>query len=237
MPILAGLFWLIGIGSAKSQLKVGLGYQQGFFNMPNANLPVERFNDRGFLFKNMPKMRFPGGEIYSAAYRHDRLLLELTLNTRRARVSAESFDGAILMRRDVRFSVQAFSLGFGYGFVDEEGFALYVCGAIDVGRMSFLSRLGQKETVGRVPYQLFSRSTHTGLGANVRFLWRESKDALITFSLSPYIQYALLTHDFIRMHQLLNPADWHLDGSTFPGRPTNFGVMFQVDIDLLRFLE
>ena len=86
-PLIHIFLFVLMIGfasSAQSQLYVGIGYQQGFWSMKNANVPIDRFNSKGYLVKEYGRFHWPGGEIYSVSYRdEDGLLLELSLNSRR----------------------------------------------------------------------------------------------------------------------------------------------------------
>lgn len=221
-----------------AQINVGLGYQQGFFFMPNADKPIDRFNGNGFLYNNMGHFRWPGGEIYSASLRHNGLLLELNLNTKRSRVSAESFSGNDLFRRDIRFSMQGLSLGVGYAAVEQDDFVLYPAAAIDLGYMKMTTRLGPKANIGQVNYQQFDRNGMVALSIYLKMVFRQNAESITSWSLSPYFYYPLKQYDFFVLNQvLLAPSDWYLDGSTLPARPWNVGVALQFDIDLLRFLQ
>lgn len=237
---LLALLLVLGAGfalhSAQAQLFVGLGYQQGFFNMPEPNVAVDRFNDRGFLFRNLGKFHWPGGEIFSISYRPERLLLELNLNSRRQRISAESFAGSVLQRRDFRFNMQGISLGAGYAVVDEDAFALYLSGAIDVGWMRLSTRLGAKDNINRIDYQLIRRSTLVAGSIYAKFTFRSSRESVSVFSIAPYVHIPTLNFDFTIMNQILNPTEYTLDG-TLSAHPLNFGLMVNFDLDLISILQ
>ena len=209
----------------KAQLFVGLGYQQGFWVMPNAHIPIDRFNDQGFLVRNYGKWRWPGGEIYNLSYRNeDGLLLELNMNSRRQRISAESFGGNTLNRRDLRFSMQYFSLGAGSALINDETFVMYLAGSADLGWMRLLSRLAPKETINNAQYSLLRRQSSIAVSAYLRMVWRSAPDAPVNVTLSPYIQYPLSNYDFAFLNQMLNPQTWLSDPNPLNARPINFGV-------------
>ena len=206
--------------------------------MPNAHVPIDRFNDQGFLVKNYGKWRWPGGEIYSLSYRNeDGLLLELNMNSRRQRISAESFGSNGLNRRDLRFSMQAFSLGAGSALINDETFVLYLAGSADLGWMRILSRLAPKQTINNVNYSLLRRQSMVAVSAYLRMVWRSSPEAPVVVSLSPYVQYPLQQFDFTFLNQLLNTQTWLLDPNPLNARPINFGVQFTVDLDLIGIIS
>ncbi len=230
----------LGLGifqQGKSQLYVGLGFQAGFNNMPNANIPVDRFNNRGFLSKRMGKFHFPMGGIYEVSIRPDRMLLGLSLNTKRQRVSAESFDANTLIRRDVRFVIQALSLSGGYDLAGQETFACYLGGSLDFGYLRLLTRFGPKENIGQYKYGLLGRRSMIAGTAFLKMVFMTERNAKSVWSLTPYIQYPLQEFNFLIMNQILNTATYQLDGLNLPGRPVNFGVALNFDLELLSFLS
>ena len=231
------LLCLFGRNLLEAQLFVGLGYQQGFWNMENTKLAVNRFNGQGFLFKSLGQFRWPGGEIYAASYRTEEILLELTLNSRRQRISAESFSGNTLMRRDIRFSLQSLTVSAGPAVVDQDDFAMYLCGSLDFGYMRLLTRLAPKINISRANYSVLRRQQMLAVTAFVRMVFRASRESLLTMSLSPYIQYPLQDFDFTILNQILNPQEWVLDPRPLSGRALNFGLTFTFDLDLLGFLD
>jgi hypothetical protein len=220
-----------------AQINVGIGMQAGYTAMPNADRPVDRYNDKGFLYRRMRHFHWPMGEIYLASIRHNRLLLELNMNSRRNRVSAESFNGNVLNRRDVRFTMQSFSFGAGYALQEKDDFVLYLAGAVDVGYAKMQTRTGPKASLNNSPYYLFQREGLLALSAYFKFVFRDHAEAITSYSITPYFHYPLTKFDFFYMNQLLNPADALLDGTTLPARPWNVGLQVNFDLDLLRFLE
>ncbi|MEM1000036.1 MAG: hypothetical protein AAGN35_23480 [Bacteroidota bacterium] len=233
------LLFLLSLAGTRAvgQLYVGLGYQQGFWVMPNAHVPIDRFNASGFLARDYGKWRWPGGEIYSVSYRNeDGLLLELTMNSRRQRISAESFGGSGLTRRDLRFSMQAFSFAAGSAVINDETFVMYLGGSADLGWMRVLNRLGPKATINNVNYSLLLRQNMVAVSAFLKMVWRSAPDALVVVSLTPYVQYPLQQFDFSFVNRVLNPNTWSEDPDPLLGRPINFGLQFNVDMDLLGIL-
>jgi hypothetical protein len=220
-----------------AQINIGIGMQAGYTAMPNANLPVDRYNDRGFLYRQMRKFHWPMGEIYLASLRHNRLLLELSMNSRRNRIAAESFDGAVLNHRDVRFNMQVFGLGAGYAVQEKDDFVLYLAGSVDLGFAKMETRTGPKASIGRTPYYLFQREGLLALSGYLKMVFRNNSESITSYSITPYFQYPLTKFDFFYLNQLLNPATALLDGTTLPARPWNVGLQVNFDLDLLRFLE
>jgi hypothetical protein len=224
--------------SAKSQLYVGLGYQQGFWSMKNANVPIDRFNSKGFLVKNYGKFHWPGGEIYSLSYRdEDGLLLELSLNSRRQRITAKSFGGNVLNQRDIRFSMQAISAGGGGALVNNETFVMYLAGSADYGAMRILTRLAPEASISNVPYGEIQRRSMLAVSLYLKMVFRGSPESLAVVSLTPYVQYPFQKFDFVYLNRLINPQDWNLDPDPLLARPINAGIQFNVDLDLLGFIS
>lgn len=223
--------------SARGQLWVGIGGQAGFMNMENANAPVGFYNDKGFLVRRLREFHWPWGLTYSASYRDDGLLLELALNTKRARVSAESASSGSLQRRDHRFTISSLSPGIGYAVVEQPTLLFYLVGSVDVGYMRYLTRLGDKANISRVDYQLRRRQGFLGLTLSTRFVFRFDEDDNTIWTLAPYVQIPFSRFDFVEFNQVLNPLDWQEVGSTLPGLPVNVGVSLSFDLDLLEFLD
>jgi hypothetical protein len=217
------------------QLYAGIGLQAGFNNMPNANIPIDRYNGRAFLYKPMNRFHWPFGEIYEVSIRPDRALLALNLNTRRQRATAKSTDANGIHQRDVRFSMQALSLGAGYAVVDQETFALYLGGALDAGFMRLLTRTGPENQIHRIDYYLWRRTPMLAGSAFVKMVFRSSREAISVFSLSPYLHVPFQQFDFMYLDQLLNQPNVVL--VPLPARPVNVGVTFNFDLDVLGFLE
>ena len=238
-PRLLLLFILLLLAPAAlpAQINVGIGMQGGFTSMPNADVVTDRYNSHGFLYRKMRRFHFPIGEIYLASIRHNRWLAELNMNTRRNRVSAESFNGNVLHRRDVRFTMQSFSFGGGYAAVDQDNFVLYLCGAIDLGYMKLSTRQGPKESIGRSPYYMFDRRGMIALSTYLKMVFRSDREAITSYSISPYFHFPLSDFDFVYLNQVLNTQDWTLDGPNPTAPPWNVGLMVNFDRDLLRFLQ
>jgi hypothetical protein len=219
-----------------AQLYVGIGLQAGYCKMPNADLPIDRYRSRGFFYKQMNHFRFPFGEIYSASYRPDRALFELSLNTRRMRATAKSTDAGGIYQKDIRFSIQSLSLGAGYAFVDAEKFALYLGVSADVGYARLLQRQGYTTQISRTPYGLFRRSPMLSGSLYAKMVFRDSRETISVWSLTPYIQLPFLTFDFQVLDQVLNSGYLTPIAYTLPARPVNVGLAFNFDLDLLGFL-
>jgi hypothetical protein len=234
LAILLGM-WCLVLPSF-GQLYVGLGFQAGFGNMPNANVPVDRFNNRGFLSKRMGKFHFPAGEIYDLSIRPGRLLLGLNLNTKRQRISAESFDANTLIRRDIRFVVQAISVSGGYDLANKETFACYLGGSVDLGYMRLLTRFGPKQNINQYNYGLLGRRSMIAGTAFVKMVFMSSRNATTVWSLSPYVQFPFQQFNFLIMNQVLNTATYQLDGFELFARPTSVGIALNFDLELLNFL-
>jgi hypothetical protein len=219
-----------------AQLYAGVGLQLGFTNMPNANFPIDRYNDRAFLYKPMNQFHWPFGEIYAVSFRPGRLLLDLNLNTRRMRATAKSTDVSGIYQRDVRFVLQSISLGAGYAVVDQEGFALYLGGALDGGAMRLMTRTAQESQIARTPYYLWSRRSLMAGSAFAKCVFRDSREAVTVWSLTPYFQFPFQTFEFLALEQLLNQGYLQTYTSPLPGRPWNVGLAFNFDLELLGFL-
>lgn len=234
------LFLFLGICyvaiPAFGQLYVGLGLQAGYGNMPNANVPVDRFNNRGFLSKKLGKFHFPAGEIYDLSIRPGRLLFGLNLNTKRQRISAESFDANTLIRRDIRFVVQAISISGGYDLANQETFACYLGGSLDLGYMRLLTRFGPKQNISQYNYGLLGRRSMIAGTAFVKMVFMTSRNATTVWSLSPYVQFPIQQFNFLIMNQVLNTATYQLDGFELFARPTSVGLALNFDLELLNFL-
>lgn len=223
--------------SGKSQLWVSFGPQVGFFNLENANAPVDFFNAKGFLFRPQRKLRFPWGFHYAASYRQDRLLLELALNSKGARGAFESSGANGIERRESKFTLHAIAPAVGYALVEKEDLQWYLVGALDLGYMRFLSRFGQESNINRVNYVLYRRTPFVGTTISSRFVFRGNEGALSNWSLSPYVQIPFREFDFREFNIVLNPFDWQEVGTALPARPINFGVMLVFNLDLLGILE
>jgi hypothetical protein len=238
------LFWgLLTLGpvllplAGTAQLHAGIGLQAGFNSMPNANVPIDRFNGRAFLYKPMNKFHWPMGEVYEVSIRPGRALLGLNLNTRRQRATAKSTSSSGIDQRDVRFSMQALSVRGGYAVVDQETFALYLCSAVDAGYMRLLTRTGPANQINRVNYYLFRREPMLAGSIFAKFVFRSSRDAISSVSLSPYLHIPFRTFDFIYLDQLLNQGTLPANTGPLPARPLNIGVAFNFDLEVLNFLE
>ncbi|MEY3442113.1 MAG: hypothetical protein RLZZ519_394 [Bacteroidota bacterium] len=223
---------------AKTQLFVGIGLQAGFDNMPNANIPIDRFNSRAFRYKQMNRFHWPFGEIYEASIRSGRGLVSLNLNTRRQRATAKSTSTNGIDQLDVRFTMQALSLGAGYAAIDKETFVWYLGGAVDAGYMRLLTRSGPSNQIARVPYYLYRRLPMLAITLNTKFVFRGSRESIGVWSLTPYLHIPLRDFDFLPLDQLLNGGgSMPILTTPLPARPINVGVAFNMDIDLLRFLD
>lgn len=228
---------LLGPAVAQGQLFVGMGLQLGFGNMPNANIPIDRFNSRAYLYRPMNRFHWPFGEIYEASFRSGRGLVSLNLNTRRQRATAKSTSSNGIDQRDVRFSMQALSLGAGYAVVDEETFALYLGGALDAGYMRLLTRTGPENQISRTDYYLFRRQGMLAVSVFTKMVFRGSRESIAVWSLSPYLHVPLQKFDFLPLEQLLNQGSLQPWTTPLPARAVNVGVAFNIDLDLLGFLE
>lgn len=218
------------------QLHAGVGLQLGFSDMPNADAPIDRYNGRAFLYKPMNHFHWPFGEVYELSYRPGRALVSLNLNTRRMRATAKSTDANGIYQRDVRFAMQALSVGAGYAVVDEETFALYLGGALDGGYMRLLTRTGYEDQIQRTDYYLFARQPMLAATVCARLLFRAQRDAVTTTMLSPYFQFPFQTFNFQPLDQLLNQGSLTPANTPYPARAWNVGLSFKVDIDVLGFL-
>lgn len=229
---------LISASSLSGQLFVGLGLQAGFNNMPNANIPIDKYNDRGFLYKRMNKFHWPFGEIYQASFALDRGIVMLNLNTRRQRATAKSTDAGGIYQRDVRFVMQALSLGGGYALVDQDAFVLYFGGALDFGYMRLLTRSAYTTQINRTDYQLLRREPMIAGSIFFKMVFRSSRDALTSWSLTPYLHVPMKDFDFLYLDQILNVGgSLPYPTTPLPSRPINVGVAFNFDFDLLKFLD
>lgn len=220
-----------------AQLFVGIGLQAGFGNMPNANIPIDRYNSRAFLYKRMNQFHWPFGEIYEASFRSGRGLVSLNLNTRRQRATAKSTSTNGIDQRDVRFTMQALSLGAGYAAIDNETFVWYLGGALDAGYMRLLTRTGPSNQIARTPYYLYRRLPMLAITINTKFVFRGSRESIGVWSLTPYLHIPLQKFDFLSLEQLLNQGSLQVLTTPLPARPVNVGLAFNIDIDLLRFLD
>lgn len=233
LGMVMGLFASSGMG----QLYVGLGGQAGFMNLENANSAVDFFNAKGFLVRQLREFHWPMGLIYSASYREDGLLLELSLNSKRARVSAESANGSSLQRRDHRFTIHSLSAAIGYALVDNDAFQVYGTAALDLGYMRYLSRIGDKNNINRINYVLYRRERFLGTTLSLRFSFRDSEDDPSIWTIAPYVQIPFKEFDFREFNIVLNPFDWQEVGTTLPARAINAGVVLSFDLDLFEILE
>ncbi len=222
--------------ASKAQLYAGIGLQAGFASMPNANVPIDRYNDRAFLYRRMNRFHWPFGEIYDLSYRSGRLLLDLNLNTRRMRATAKSTDANGIYQRDVRFTMQSISLGAGISIAENDKFVMYLGGALDAGYMRLLTRTGPSNQINRTDYYLYSRSPLLAVSAFAKMVFRSSPDAITVYSLTPYIQLPLQTFDFLPMEQLLNQGSLQPYNLPLPARAWNVGLAFNFDLDLIGFL-
>jgi hypothetical protein len=230
------MFLWLPFGMA-GQINLGLGMQLGYYRMENADKPIDRFNQSGFLTKRMGLFRLPGGEIYLASLRHDSWLLELNLNTKRARASAESFSGNVLNRRDLRFSMQGISLGGGYAFVETPTLVCFGGISLELGYMRLSTRTGAKENIGQIQYATVDRTGLTAVTIFSKLVFRSDPEAITSWSLSPYLHLPLQRYDFHRVAMVLfPPTEWNADGNSLPARPWNFGLALNFDIDIVRLL-
>lgn len=220
----------------EAQLYVGLGMQAGFYSMDSANFPIDRYRDRGFFYKPMNHFHFPFGEIYSVSFRPDRALFELSLNTRRSRATAKSTDAQGIYQKDIRFSMQALSLGAGYAIVDNETFALYPGVSVDLGYARLMQRQGYTTQIGRSPYGLISRMPMFATSVFVKMVFRDSRESLSVWSLTPYFQYPWQFFNFQILDQVLNNGYLTPYPYPLPARPMNVGLAFNFDLDLIGFL-
>ena len=233
------LWMLVAIPTfVDGQLYVGMGLQAGFDNMPNANIPIDRFNSRAFRYKPMNRFHWPFGEIYEASIRIDRALVSLNLNTRRQRATAKSTSSNGIDQLDVRFSMQSLSLGAGYAAIDKDDFVLYLGGAVDAGYMRLMTRTGPESQIGRIPYNLYRRLPMLAASIFTKFVFRANRESIAVWSLSPYLHIPLRDFDFLPLDQLLNGGgSMPVLTTPLPARPINVGVAFNIDIDLLGFLD
>ena len=215
--LLAACMGLVA-SSGMAQLYVGVGGQAGYTNMENANAPVAYFNSQGFLVRQLREFHWPFGLVYAASYREDGLLLELSLNSKRARVSAESANGSSLQRRDHRFTMHSLSAAIGYALVDNEAFQVYGSASLDLGYMRYLSRLGDKNNINRINYILYRRQSFLATTLSMRFVFRDSEDDPSIWTIAPYIQIPFSEFDFREFNIVLNPLDWQQVGTTLPAR-------------------
>ncbi len=230
----------LGIGansSASAQLWVGFGPQVGYFNMENANAPVDFFNSKGFLFRPQRKLRWPWGLHYAASYRKDGLFLELAFNSKGARGAFETAEANGIQRRETKFTIHALSAGVGYAIVDQPDLQWYLVGNLDLGYMRLLSRSGLETNINRANYFTYRRTSFVGVTFSSRFVFRSDEEALSSWSLGPYVQIPFQEFEFREFNTLLNPLDWEQVGRELPARPINFGVLLTFDLDLLGILE
>lgn len=233
LAICLGFIPLSGMG----QLFVGIGGQAGFMNLKNANAAVDYFNSKGFLVRQLRQFHWPFGLIYSASYRDNGLLLELSLNTKRARVSAESANGSAIQRRDHRFTISSLSPAVGFAAVDNENAQVYLVGSLDIGYMRYLSRVGDKTNINRINYVLYRRQGFLGTTLSMRFTFRDGEDDPTVWTFAPYIQIPFSEFDFREFNVVLNPLDHQEVGTSLPARPINFGAVLSFDLDLLDLIE
>ncbi len=219
-----------------AQIYAGIGLQGGFTNMPNANIPINRYNDRAFLYRRMNQFHLPFGEIYEVSFRPDRAIFSLNLNTRRMRATAKSTDAQGIFQRDVRFALQSLSLGAGYAVVDEEKFALYLGASLDAGYMRLSTRTGYTTQINRTNYYLWRRSPLLGVTGFGKMVFRSSRDAVTVYSIMPYVQLPFQNFDFQSLEQLLNQGYLLPYSGPLPARAWNVGVAFNFDLDLIGFL-
>ena len=232
------LLVMVAWSATQAQLHVGIGGQAGFTNLSNANAVVDHYNSQGFLVKRLRKPRFPFGLIYGAAYRSDGLLLELALDSKRARVSTESSDGgSTLIRRDVRFTLSSLRASGGYAVVDEPEFQLYLVGGIDLGYARYLTRTGNEATINRANYFLRRRESFLATTLSVWFTFRQGEDAPSSTTFAPYVQLPFTDFSFQDLNRDLNPLDPTAPTGELRDSPLNFGFVFRVDFDLLEILD
>ncbi len=236
------LLVLLGLGtwsSASGQLYVGLGGQAGFMNMANANAPVDFFNSKGFLIRRLREFHWPAGLIYSAAYKEDGLLLELSLNTKRHRTAAEFLGsgGNSIDRREHRFVIQSLSATVGGAVVDEPELQLYLCGSLDFGMMRYRTRTGNPETINRASFFTVSQQRFLGTTLSLRFTFRNGEDDFTHWTWAPYVQIPFGKFDFQRFNQTLNPFDWNQVPGESTARPINFGMSLSFDFDLIELIQ
>lgn len=228
----------LGFGLAKGQLFVGLGLPAGFNSMPNANIPVDRFNSRAFLYRRMNHFHWPFGEIYQASFKLDRGIVMLNLNTRRQRATAKSTDNNGIYQRDVRFSMQALSLGGGYAMIEHEKFVMYFGAALDAGYMRLLTRSGPANQIAKIDYYQYRRLPMLAGSVFIKMVFRSSPDDVTQFSISPYLHAPFRDFDFQYLDQLLNQGVPGLPVINTPlyARPINVGISANFDLDLFGFL-
>lgn len=223
---------------SQTQLFVGVGFQAGFDNMPNANVPVDRYNGTAFHYKPMNRFHWPMGEIYAVSIRSGRGMVELNLNTRRQRATTKNTNSTGIHQQDVRFSMQALSLGTGYAAVDQDAFVLYLGAALDGGYMRLLVRSGPESQISRVNYQLLRRLPMLAGSIFLKMVFRNSRESLSVFSISPYLHVPFRQFDFLPMDQYLNQGGFiPILTTPLPARPINVGVALNFDLDLLGFLD
>jgi hypothetical protein len=206
--------------------------------MPNANIPIDRYNSQGFRYKPMNQFHWPFGEIYDASIRLDRAMFDINLNTRRQRATAKSTSSTGIDQRDVRFVMQGISVGAGYALVGEEKFVMYIGTSLDAGFMRLQNRTGPANQISRVPYQTYRRSPMLASSIWLKMVFRANPESISVWSLSPYVHLPLQKFDFLYLDQVLmnTPPLPALPGPLY-ARPVNFGLSLNIDIDLLGFLE
>ena len=72
---------------------------------------------------------------------------------------------------------------------------------------------------------------------NTKFVFRGSRESIGVWSLTPYLHIPLQEFDFLSLEQLLNQGSLQVLTTPLPARPVNVGLAFNIDIDLLRFLD
>lgn len=239
------IFGLLVIGglsvpsTASAQLYIGMGGQVGFMNMANANAPVDYFNSKGFLVRRQREFHWPAGLIYSASYKEDGLLLELSLNTKRHRTAAEFLgaNGASIDRREHRFVIQSLSATAGGGVIEEDEFLMFLCASVDFGIMRYRTRTGNPETINRASFFTVNQKRFLGTTLSVRFTFRNAEDDPTHWTFAPYVQLPLAKFDFLRFNQTLNTFDWNQVPGESTARPVNFGMSLAFDLDLLELLQ
>ena len=234
------IFCTLGWGvhsTVSSQIFVGLGGQAGFMNLPAANAAVDFFNSQGFLIRRQNKFRWPTGLIYTAGYKDDDLLIELSLNTKRHRTRAEFADGNQIARREHRFVIQSISGTAGGAVVQQETFLLYLCGSLDFGMMRYRTRTGNSETINRANFNTVNQQRFIGTTLSLRMVFRNAEDDFTHWTLAPYVQFPFAQFDFIRFNQTLNPFTWQQVGGESTSRAINYGMSLSFDFDLLELLD
>lgn len=228
-------------GYVHGQLYLGLGFQAGYNSMPNANVPIDQYNDRAFLYRPMNRFHWPMGEIHQVSYRSGRGMVLLNLNTRRQRATAKSFNSTTngLDQTDWRFVIQALSLGGGYAMVDKEKFVMYLGAALDAGYMRLLNRSGPESQIHRIDYSLVRRLPVFAGSTFLKMSFRESQEDITTWSIAPYVHVPFQEFDFQFFDQMLNGSTPGIPAITAPllDNPFNVGLSVNFDLDILGFLD